>query len=183
MLSIRTISLFSLFFLAVSFGMLPIAVSAQHPLDVSIEKLTQQPKDKSLPLKITVTSQVDSDRLELRLLPPSGLQVLSEEYTLTQIKADETLEFEAVVKPLTPGDHDLQVKVQAWQADENLVATEAIRLTFADDLQIQPQTNEYQILAARQRAVNLAIYIGIATVIIAIAAFAYYRFKAWLDAD
>lgn len=150
---------------------------------IEVEKRTQNPRTKGLPLHITITSDVSSDRLEVAIYPRGDLTITGEPYFLTSIKAGEPIEFDTEILPQSAGTQTLQVKAQAWQAGENIVTFENIEFAFGDDLQIQPQTAEYRVAAARERAIDIAIWIVVITVIGVITGYGYMRFRAWLDSD
>lgn len=152
--------------------------------DLEIRPLTQSIFNKSVPIKLTIKSNINTDRLEVRWQLPATISQKGDSSDIWgSITAGETAEVITTIVPTEPGAYTIVAEVQAWQADANYVDTISIDLSFDKHLEIQPQTEEYY----RNQRYWFFAKIAIATVAIIVICvlgwFGVKKFNEWLDKD
>ncbi|MEI6887551.1 MAG: hypothetical protein WCK31_04940, partial [bacterium] len=157
---------------------------ALKTLNLTLEKQVQNIFDKSEPVKLSITSSIDTDRLEISWTYDDKYLKLSEKSSeFRTIKKGEPLVLTYNFRPLKEGVNKVYVRVQAWQNEANYPEVSSIELTFNKDLEIVPQTSEYQSSLLIFNTFKAIIFIAIAVGLIAISFILLKRFFKWFEKD
>ena len=138
--------------------------------------------DKSMPLTLKIKSNVDTHKMQLRWKLPPGITPKNTGTTeWSSIKANQELITQIDIEIEKPGTYTIVAEVQDWRTNE--VDTESIRLTFDNNLESAPQSEEYY----RNQRVWFWARIGIVIIVISsfavLGAFGMKAFRKWLAED
>ncbi|MEI6462145.1 MAG: hypothetical protein WCO33_00560 [bacterium] len=158
--------------------------SANQTIKLTLEKQIQSIFDKTEPVKLTIESGIDTDRLEISWTYDDKSLSLAEKSTeFKTIKKDTPLVLTYNFTPLKEGVNKVYVRVQAWQNEANYPEVSSIELTFNKDLEIVPQTSEYQNNLFIFNTFKTVILIVIAGGILGVAFLLLKRFFRWFEKD
>lgn len=156
-------------------------ISAQDHFDINLKLGTQSVLNKSIPVDITLNSNINSNKVEITSSTPSALEFeyLGKQYF--SVEKGETYNLKAIIRPKKEGNYRISVNAIAWGEDGvNFSSSESINLQIDKNLKKSPQTKEY--------ARNIVLlYIGIIILSVPTIYFGttfskkhYKKFKVWL---
>lgn len=161
----------------------PSVIKGETVLEVKIDKGLQAGKDYSIPLKITVRSEISSDKLQLQVILPDGIKGVEGQKLFTNIEANTDYSFDYHVIPEEEGIYRIFVEGQLWEAQTNYKAIDSVELTINENRELVPVSEQF--IKERKNANLLGVIklIVVLSIVVSIVGFAIIRFKIWLDAE
>lgn len=138
--------------------------------------------DKSIPLTLNIKSNVDTHRMQLRWKLPTGITTKNSGVTdWGTVKKEQEVSTAITLKPAKPGVYNIVAEVQDWRTNE--VDTVSIKLTFDNNLELSPQSDEYYRNQTSWFWAKIGIGIVGVTAFIILAIFGLKAFQKWMDED
>jgi len=159
------------------------SVEGETVLEVKIDKSLQSGKDYSIPLKITVRSEISSDKLQLQVILPDGVKGVEGQKLFTDIEANTDYSFDYHVIPEKEGIYRIFVEGQLWEAQTNYKAIDSVELNINENRELEPVSEQF--IKEKKNANLLRTIKGIVilSIIFSLIGFAIIKFKVWLDAE
>jgi hypothetical protein len=174
--------IFPLFLIGAIFLFTPV-IKGKTVLEVKIDKGLQSGKDYSVPLKITVRSEISSDKLQLQVILPDGVSGVEGQKLFTDIEANTDYSFDYHVIPEEEGIYRIFVEGQLWEAQTNYKAIDSVELTINENRELVPVSEQFIKEKKNANLVSVIKLIVILSIVISIVGFAIIKFKIWLDAE
>ncbi len=116
-----------------------------NPFDIKIKIGTQNPLTKRIPLIVTVTPNIDTERVEITWDSRYGLDFSNSFAQYLKLEKDLPYEFKSTLIPEEPGSYTLTVNVTEWSYGKNYTSSEDVSLTLSENLVATPPTEGYGI--------------------------------------
>jgi hypothetical protein len=159
------------------------SASAETVLEVKVDKELQSGKDYSIPLKIKVSSEISSEKLQLQVILPEGVRGVEGQKLFTKIEANTDYDFDYHVIPEKEGTYRIFVEGQLWEAQTNYKAIDSVELTINENRELVPVSEKFIKERKNANLLNTIKLIVILSAIVSLLGFAIIRFKIWLDAE
>ncbi|MCB9790585.1 hypothetical protein H6764_01030 [Candidatus Nomurabacteria bacterium] len=141
--------------------------------DIKIDVGTQSPWNKKVPVTLTITPNLDSNRTEVSWDVPYGVEIVDKNQNFFSAGKGEAFKRKAYVFPGKPGTYTITANVTNWGYGSNYTSSENITLTFGTNLVTDPETSSYTIASIIRYTVILLIFASI----IAGTYFGFRKFK------
>jgi hypothetical protein len=152
-------------------------------LSLEIEMGTQSVLSGKIPLTVTVTSTIDSNKAAITWDLPRGLAAYGQQEEWFRMEADVPYSFTVEIEPKQSGNYSIVVDVTAWRYDTNYVTSGEFEFQIDEQLHITPAPEAYtRSLMIFRVGVVAGVAAGI-VVLIFLVKFGIKRFKTWMAQD
>lgn len=159
-------------------------------LKATLSKETQNAETKEIKFKMTLNSNVDSDRVRIRwnlkTLSGNGARFNNTSDSLIPrftVKKGSTYEFIIAITPLGKGEFEIMGEAESFKANETFKVSVKEVLQTNNDGEIIPFTSEYQTSRMLLLIRNVVIIFLLAIALIFGGLFGFKKFRNWLNSN
>lgn len=153
-------------------------------LRIKLVQQVQDPGSKDIRYDMVIFSQFTSDRVQVTWDVQGGAEIISptDKKALLTVKDNGIQTTSAVIRPrVEKSTVQLQVRVEAFEAQGTYVATAAKSFGILEGLVIAPTPSQYQIATAIYIGRTVTIAVLVMVLLAAAAYFGSLRFREWLN--
>ena len=111
--------------------------------DLRLERKTQSALNKKIQYILTVKPHLNSAKTQIIWKSPTTIEIDPKHTEFNNLSEGEEYTFKANLLPLKGGTYEFAVSVISWQHDTNYTNSIGEKITFNENLILQPVSSEY----------------------------------------